>query len=895
MPTQPRVSLISRIGIARRLWLAFGLLLALLATLAGAGLLGQRSAGRDIAAATAGTQVIQLASEIEIWMANLRIDVQKYAFTGDHHYLDRIKQARAGYDALIARSKNIVATSGQAEGFAGIARRLTEFDHQLERLEAVRQNEDQILAQRLIPLGQHVATALAAQRTAAATAGSTEEMAVAAELERLWLTIQIDADRFLGFDENAAEHRVGDATGALVQRLDAARVAAGRDAKRLEAVTAVTGEAKAWLAAFKEVVSVNAELVRLRDDTLVVAGMALADDASTIVKAAQTAQDALEQRSVDNERFLAALTLLIGLLSLMVGLAAAQIIARSIVRPVNAVRAVMNDLTDGHLDVVVPFTEGADELAEMARAVARFKKIAVSAVRAEIGLHQVSAKIMMADTDNTIIFANQALVEMYSTAESDIRKAMPHFDARTLVGKNFDLFHKDPGHQRRLCGALTTTYHGSAKVGRRTFKVVANPMFGRHGERLGTVIEWQDLTDELAIEEEIRGMVESAVRGDFNRRIALDGKVGFFEAVSHGINQLAANVAGAAEELAGMLEALAKGDLSRRMARSYEGVFLRLKDDFNRTSDNLAEIVGRINEATATISAVAAEVAAGSGDLSERTEQQASSLEETAASMEQLAATVRSNADNAQQLNGFAHDARTAAERGSQVAGDAVEAMRRIEASSRKISDIIGVIDEIAFQTNLLALNAAVEAARAGDAGRGFAVVAQEVRQLAQRSAQASKEIKALIGESSSHVQDGVELVRGAGGALAEIVSAVGRVADLVHEIARATTEQANGVEEINRAVAQMDEMTQKNAALVEQSTAAARSMEDQAEALTELMVFFHGDECAPPAAMPAALAARHNSDVARSAPARVTAVKSGRTLRRANADAGDDTDWQEF
>jgi len=208
--------------------------------------------------------------------------------------------------------------------------------------------------------------------------------------------------------------------------------------------------------------------------------------------------------------------------------------------------------------------------------------------------------------------------------------------------------------------------------------------------------------------------------------------------------------------------------------------------------------------------------------------------------MEELAATVRQNAANAQQANQFAAGAREVAASGGGVVADAVEAMGRIEASSRKIGDIVGMIDEIAFQTNLLALNAAVEAARAGDAGKGFAVVAQEVRNLAQRSAQASKEIKGLIAESTDQVKTGADLVKGAGKTLDEILGSVRRVADIVAEIAAASSEQASGIDQVNSAVSQMDEMTQQNAALVEESAAAAHSLEDQAGELTRLMAFFH-------------------------------------------------------
>ena len=409
---------------------------------------------------------------------------------------------------------------------------------------------------------------------------------------------------------------------------------------------------------------------------------------------------------------------------------------------------------------------------------------------------------------------------------------------------------------------------------------------------------------EQAIGEEIAALIDGVSKGDLSRRLDLAGKDGFYKTMSQGINRLTDTVEAVIADLGAVLSALAQGDLNKRVERDYQGAFQTLKTDVNATSAKLSEIVGQILRATAAISAAASEVSMGSSDLAERTEQQASSLEETAASMEELGATVRSNADNAQRANGMAADARSAAESGGAVAGSAIEAMRRIEDSSRRITDIIGVIDEIAFQTNLLALNAAVEAARAGDAGRGFAVVAQEVRNLAQRSAQASKEIKSLILDSDSQVRDGVDLVKKAGDALGGIVSGVQQVAGLIAEMASASSEQASALDEINATVSQMDEMTQKNAALVEETTAAAHSLATQAGDLRALVGFFKLDavamEATPaPAAptlrraiaptRPPAHTAKAHTSAAHTAPARRTA---GAALQRV---AADEDDWKEF
>ncbi len=344
---------------------------------------------------------------------------------------------------------------------------------------------------------------------------------------------------------------------------------------------------------------------------------------------------------------------------------------------------------------------------------------------------------------------------------------------------------------------------------------------------------------ELAIGKEIAQLIDAVAKGDLSSRIDLSGKDGFYRTMSEGINHLTDTVQGAISDIARVLGALADGDLNQRIAKDYQGAFDQLKTDVNATSAKLGEIVGQISEATEAISRASAEVSSGSADLAERTEQQASNLEETAAAMEEMGATVRSNADNATEANRMANSTKGAAEQGSVLAGSAIEAMKRIEASARKITDIIGVIDEIAFQTNLLALNAAVEAARAGDAGKGFAVVAQEVRVLAQRSAQASKEIKTLILASDGEVRTGAEMVKKAGAALSGIAEGVNKVASVIADIATASSEQASALDEINAAVAGLDEATQKNAALVEETTAAAQSMSEQASDLRQQMSFF--------------------------------------------------------
>jgi methyl-accepting chemotaxis protein len=296
------------------------------------------------------------------------------------------------------------------------------------------------------------------------------------------------------------------------------------------------------------------------------------------------------------------------------------------------------------------------------------------------------------------------------------------------------------------------------------------------------------------------------------------------------------------------LEKLARGDLTYRVTDEFTADYEKVRNDFNSAIAQLQETVRNIATSSTEISNAAAEISTSTTDLSQRTEEQAASLEQTSASMEEIAATVKKNAENAQHANQLTQGAQAVAARGSEVVTQAISAMAAIEESSRQISDIISVIDEIARQTNLLALNAAVEAARAGEAGRGFAVVATEVRSLAQRSSQAAKDITDLITNSSGQVQDGVDLVNRAGQSLKEILDSVREVAAIVADIAHASTEQASGIDQINKALNQMDEVTQQNSALVEENAATAKTLEDQQNAMNEQVGFFRVGDIAPAA-----------------------------------------------
>ncbi|MBK1693329.1 chemotaxis protein [Chromatium weissei] len=568
----------------------------------------------------------------------------------------------------------------------------------------------------------------------------------------------------------------------------------------------------------------------------------------------QFSQDIIDMNNV--EAAAAQMTLIISLvvigktlfLTLLLGIRITSgIVAQIGGEPAFAAK-IAHAIADGKLDNHIPVRSGdqnsllasMDNMQNQLRErIAADRLITTESLRIQNALDKASTNVMVADNNGQIIYMNVAMTRMMYACEAALQNVLPNFKASELIGKNFDAFHRNPSRQQNFLAQLTKEYTSELSIAGYTFGFIFNPVINAHGERLGSIVEWSDITNQVQVQRELAALLNAVVQGDFGQRLALTDKEGFFKQMSEGMNRLVDIVSAGLSDVGRVLNSIAHGDLTQRITAEYAGTFGQLKDDTNATVTQLREVVGRIQKTTLAINNAVEDITTGNINLSARSKAQAGALEETAATMAQLNTTVQQNARDASQANELADEAHTLIQNNGETVQALVKTMTAIQTSSHKIADIIGVIDMIAFQTNILALNAAVEAARAGEQGRGFAVVAAEVRTLAQRSAQSAKEIKMLIADSMDTVESGAKLAQTAGVTTKEVVNSFQQVATLITKIASANREQSNGIAQVTQAVTQIDEMTQQNAALVEAAATAIDSLEEQAHKLAQAVSAF--------------------------------------------------------
>ncbi|MDD0809899.1 methyl-accepting chemotaxis protein [Curvibacter sp. RS43] len=487
------------------------------------------------------------------------------------------------------------------------------------------------------------------------------------------------------------------------------------------------------------------------------------------------------------------------------------------------------DAAGTRLGTVVEWADRTAEVAAQAReqaAAAAAAEVAAENARIRNALDRCSTNVMIADAGNHIIYMNETVTQMMQRNEPELRKSLPHFDSRNLIGQSIDVFHKNPAHQAGMLALLRSTHRTQIRVGALHFGLTANPIIDAEGQRIGTVVEWEDRTQEVGIENEVAAIVEAATHGDFAKRVNLDGKSGFFAKLGSGVNALMETSEDGLSDVASLLEAFSRGDLTFRIERDYDGLFGRVKASGNKTADELTRIMGEVRAAASALSGAAGQVSATAQSLSQAASEQAASVEETTASIEQMSASISQNSDNAKVTDSMATKTAAEADEGGGAVADTVKAMKQIASK-------IGIVDDIAYQTNLLALNAAIEAARAGEHGKGFAVVAAEVRKLAERSQEAAKE----IGDLASH---SVSTAERAGKLLDEIVPSIKRTSDLVQEITAASEEQSTTVNQIGSAMNQLSKATQQNASASEELAATSEELSGQAEQLQDVIGFFN-------------------------------------------------------
>jgi methyl-accepting chemotaxis protein len=458
-------------------------------------------------------------------------------------------------------------------------------------------------------------------------------------------------------------------------------------------------------------------------------------------------------------------------------------------------------------------------------------------LRIRTALDKVSAPVRIADEAGCIIYINEALQDTVLRDRAGFEKQISGFDPQRVLGGSVGMFYADPQAALGRLRGLTKTARSQMQLGSRTYEVTTTPVLSASGERLGSVGQWLDVTEQLATESEIAALIQAAAQGDFSQRLAVQGKTGFFGNLGRGMNDLLQTSEQGLGDVARVLQAIAEGDLTQRITHNYVGLFGQVKDSVNQSSDKLMQVMQEVRTAAQALTGAASQVSATAQSLSQAASQQAASVEQTTASIDGMSASIRHNSESARVTDDMAAKATAEASQGGQAVSQTVLAMTQIAGK-------IGIVDDIAYQTNLLALNAAIEAARAGEHGKGFAVVATEVRKLAERSQTAAREISMLASSS-------VETAESAGRLLTQIVPSIQKTGELVQEIASASNEQREAVLQIGGAMAQLSQATQQNASASEELAATSEELSAQADQLQQSVASFKTEVRTPRAIAP--------------------------------------------
>jgi methyl-accepting chemotaxis protein len=726
---------LDNINIGKKIYVGFAVVLVILAVVAGLSIQANLSNSSSFGEYRATARLTNEAGRIQANMLEARLSFLKYRMNQNEELqqevLTRLATAKQSVDA----AAGMISNDQEKAEVARFAEQIKAYEAGFSQVSDLQLQRNEVVTGTLNALGPKIGEELAALTEAFAADGSIEAAFAASRMQFVTANMRLAANQFLLNNEDKSFTTAVEFAGKVTEEAAKVRPLI-KVPERAERLTAIEADLASYVAGLDKVHKLILERNSVISGTMDVAGPAVSSSVEALKLELKKAQDTLGPAIEETMQASVITAAGLGAIGLLLALAIAVMIARSITVPVGQITSAMGALADNKLDTVIPGLDHRSEIGLMARAVDVFKQ-------------------------NAIKIRDLAAQEA------------------ALQEKNADL------------------------------------------------------------QSNIATVVDAAVAGDFTRRITKTYDNPDLDRFAANVNTLVQSVDTGIAETRRVISALSQGDLTESMEGRYQGVFAELQTNMNETMSTLRNLMQEVRQSADVINGGADEIRQASNDLSKRTETQAASLEETSSALEEITVAVKTSTERAQDSSRMVTEARQFAEKSSGVVGDATAAMSRIEQASKEITQIINVIDEIAFQTNLLALNAGVEAARAGEAGKGFAVVAQEVRELAQRSATAAKDIKTLITKSSQEVQTGVDLVSSTGVALNDIQTKVIGIASQVTSIATAAQEQSTGLSEVNMAVNQMDQMTQQNAAMVEEAAASTARLADETAHLKALISRF--------------------------------------------------------